>query len=291
MSLRLQMEKKKQEEMRRLMAERKRKNIKPTKIDNPLAKYNNTGQLMCILCNSIVRGEHVWQVHLNSKQHRENVEKAKKLKELTNNFTVGKIKHKSGSPPRDAPPEKKLKGILKNAETQVPLIPRNNAPQVISFHDEEIKRTPLNLTAPILSKEDIPAPSASEVDGSQGSEQPIPEGFFDDPILDAKVRNIEYKDPIEEEWEKFQKEIKEEATASAEIIAGEQEEATAERQIDEIDEQIRIWSKVLDLELKKEETKKTKQDMEKMSEDEHGDSDNEDDIDEFLDWRAKKSYT
>lgn len=58
-----------------------------------------------------------------------------------------------------------------------------------------------------------------------------------------QVRNIEYKDPNEEEWEKFQKEIKEEASASAEIIAGEQEEATAERQIDEIDEQIRNWSR------------------------------------------------
>lgn len=48
---------------------------------------------------------------------------------------------------------------------------------------------------------------------------------------------------MEEEWEKFQKEIKEETTTSAEIIAGEQEEATAERQIDEIDEQIRNWSR------------------------------------------------
>ncbi|XP_047022046.1 zinc finger protein 830 [Helicoverpa zea] len=293
MSLRLQIEKQKaQEEMRRLMAERKKKNIIPTKIDNPLAKYNNTGQLMCILCNSVVRSEHVWQVHLNSKQHRENVEKAKKLKELTNNFTVGKIKHKSGSPPKDAPPEKKLKGILKNVETPQPIVqpPKNNAPQVISFHDEEIKRTPLNVP-PAANSGDVPATSSTEAESVPGSEQPIPEGFFDDPILDAKVRNIEYKDPIEEEWDKFQKEIKEEATASAEIIAGEQEEATAERQIDEIDEQIRIWSKVLDLELKKEETKKTIQEMEKMSEDDIGDSENEDDIDEFLDWRAKKSYT
>lgn len=49
--------------------------------------------------------------------------------------------------------------------------------------------------------------------------------------------------------------------------------------------------RVLDLELKKEETKKKKQDLEQMSEDESKDSDNEEDIDEFLDWRAKKSYT
>ncbi|XP_026737332.1 zinc finger protein 830 [Trichoplusia ni] len=291
MSLRLQMEKQKaQEEMRRLMAERKKKNIKPTKIDNPLAKYNNTGQLMCILCSSVVRSEHVWTVHLNSKQHRENVEKAKKLKELTNNFTVGKVRHKS--PPKDAPPPKKLKSILKNA-ADVPVVPKevkNKAPQVITFHNEEIKRAPLSpATTPAV--EELPATSTAEAEAEQAPDQPIPEGFFDDPILDAKVRNIEYKDPIEEEWDKFQKEIKEEATASAEIIAGEQEEATAERQIDEIDEQIRIWSKVLDLELKKDETKKNKQDMEQMSEEENGESENDEDIDEYLDWRAKKSYS
>lgn len=288
------MEKQKaQEEMRRLMAERKKKNLKSTKIDNPLAKYNNSGQLMCILCNSVVRSEQVWPVHINSKQHRENVEKAKKLKELTNNFTVGKIKHKSSSPPKDAPPEKKVKGILKNAK-EIPVVvqvPKNNAPQVITYHNEEIKRTPLNA-AVIAGKEEPVSTSTNDMDTTpQASDQPIPEGFFDDPILDAKVRNIEYKDPVEEEWEKFQKEIKEEASASAEIIAGEQEEATAERQIDEIDEQIRIWSKVLDFELKKEETKKSKQDTELMSEDEEGDSENEDEIDEFLDWRAKKSYS
>ncbi|CAH2267695.1 jg4724 [Pararge aegeria aegeria] len=105
------------------------------------------------------------------------------------------------------------------------------------------------------------------------------------------ARNIEYKDPVEEEWEKFQKEIKEETTTSAEIIAGEQEEATAERQIDEIDEQMRNWSRVLDLELKKEETKKKIQDIEMLNEDDYNDSENEADIDEFLDWRAKKSYS
>lgn len=291
----MQMEKQKaQEEMRRLMAERKKKNLKPTKIDNPLAKYNNAGQLMCILCSSVVRSEHVWQVHLNSKQHRENVEKAKQLKELTNNFTVGKIKHKS-SPPIDAPPEKKIKGILKNANP-TPVVPvqvsKNNAPQIVSFHNEEIKRTPVNVASSSVKKDEEPPINITEVESkAQTSDQPIPEGFFDDPILDAKVRNIEYKDPIEEEWEKFQKEIKEEATASAEIIAGEQEEATAERQIDEIDEQIRIWSRVLDLELKKDETKMKKQDNDQMSEDDEGDSDNEEDIDEFLDWRAKKSYS
>lgn len=44
------------------------------------------------------------------------------------------------------------------------------------------------------------------------------------------------------------------------------------------------------MELKKEETKRKTQDGEQMNED-GDDSDNEEDIDEFLDWRAKKSYS
>ena len=35
----------------------------------------------------------------------------------------------------------------------------------------------------------------------------LPEGFFDDPKMDARARNVEYKDPMTEEWEKFQKSI------------------------------------------------------------------------------------
>lgn len=54
---------------------------------------------------------------------------------------------------------------------------------------------------------------------------------------------MEYKDPVEEEWEKFQKEIRDADNESAAIIAEDQEEATTERQIDEIDEQMKNWSR------------------------------------------------
>lgn len=145
MALRMQIEKKKaQDEMRRLMAERKNKSKKPIGIDNPLAKYNSSGQLTCILCTSIVRSENVWQVHINSKQHRQNVEQAKKLKELTNNFTNDKIKIKrSGIPLEGGPEHKKPKGILKNSNdklsTQTP-VTKNNAPIIFSHHDDKIVR-------------------------------------------------------------------------------------------------------------------------------------------------------
>ena len=48
--------------------------------------------------------------------------------------------------------------------------------------------------------------------GPKGSS--LPEGFFDDPKLDAKARKVEYKDPMTEEWDKFQKTIQKEDDVS-----------------------------------------------------------------------------
>lgn len=48
---------------------------------------------------------------------------------------------------------------------------------------------------------------------------------------------------MDDEWERFQKEMKEEAAQSAQIIEVDQEEATAERELAEIDEQIQKWSR------------------------------------------------
>jgi len=62
-------------------------------------------------------------------------------------------------------------------------------------------------------------------------DETLPEGFFDDPVKDAKARNLEYKDPVEEEWDKFQKEIKEAEVQSTNIINEEHEEATVERPV------------------------------------------------------------
>lgn len=69
--------------------------------------------------------------------------------------------------------------------------------------------------------------------------------FLTENSICFQARNVEYKDPIQEEWEKFQKEIKEETTVSTQIIQDDQEEATAERQIQEIDEQLRNWTRYI----------------------------------------------
>lgn len=287
-AFRLAKKKHTQNDLRKLMSEHKtksqgEKNVK--KIDSPLAKYNENGQLTCILCKTIVRSEDVWKVHINAKLHKENVAQAKLLKEKTENFTAIPIKRVLQQPDNHIP-EKKLKSILKNPSTTSSQTKLEDKTLPSDFFDDKSSKD--SFLKPIAKLK--LAPKVEETATMLGATDELPEGFFDDPIQDAKIRNLEYKDPIEEEWEKFQKEIREEATVSNAIIAEDQEEATADRQIDEIDEQMRNWSRVMHLEKKIQEVivaEKTK--MEKMEVDDGEDEDEiDEDFDEFLDWRAKK---
>lgn len=224
---------------------------------------------MCILCKSVVRSEDVWKVHINAKQHKQNIEFAKKLKQDTNNFTAPKRPATPPSIVHSIPPSKKIKGILKNSSTIVSnkttdnSKPTNAIPSDFfdnnkksgsienanyfeaTLHKTSIRKDLLNI------RRDKARPLEQSTDELNGNckmdvdekDEILPEGFFDDPVKDAKARNLEYKDPVEEEWERFQKEIKVAADCSNAIIAEDQEEATVERQIDEIDEQIRNWSR------------------------------------------------
>merc|ERR1712110_111433 len=103
----------------------------------------------------------------------------------------------------------------------------------------------------------------------------LPEGFFDDPKLDAKARNVQYVDHNEEEWEKFQKEISDEVATAQEILVEDRNEATADRQLEDIDEQIQAWKRVTKLEERKEAIAKTKTVKDKSTAE---DSDSESDV-------------
>lgn len=244
--------------------------------------YTDAGQLMCILCKSIVRNETVWPVHVNSKTHKENIIQAKKTK-LETDSTKIQVHKRSSSPSQESSTNKKIKSILKNS-TQSAQIPSNLSSNLFDNPSKEANNTKLSNNSVITTrlendKEFVVEKDIKNIEVEEEKEkeknkdtnqQSLPEGFFDDPILDAKVRillykiyiiiniisnymnfflqilqvrNVEYKNPIEEEWEKFQKEIKEETAQSAQIIADDQEEATTERQLDEIEEQIRHWSR------------------------------------------------
>ncbi|XP_043271710.1 zinc finger protein 830 [Venturia canescens] len=278
-----------QGDLRKAMNEAKKKVTSVKKIESPLAKYTEAGQLMCILCKSIVRSEVVWPIHLNSKVHKENIDKAKRsvmAKESNPRICPAK---RPISPSMESYGTKKVKGILKNTtvEKSVPNLPSD-------FFDNS--SNVIGATSWVSEKSEIPKVEKPREGGTREAQEAkdethaasLPEGFFDDPKMDAKVRNVDYKDPIEEEWDKFQKEIKEEAAQSAQIIADDQEEATTVRQLDEIEEQMRNWNRVMDFVKLKDQVRTSERKMDCIGNEES--SDDDENYDEFLDWRAKNSY-
>ncbi|XP_071788895.1 zinc finger protein 830-like [Asterias amurensis] len=131
------------------------------------------------------------------------------------------------------------------------------------------------------------------------SAEAIPEGFFDDPVMDAKVRKVEVKNTMEEEWSKFQKEMVEQNQVSENLQEEDQEAAQVDRNIDEIDEQIHCFAKVEALRDKQDHIKsemqvKKSQHQERGKEDQEDrdviDSDEEAEFGEFLDWRSKGAW-
>ena len=228
-----------QNDLRRLMQDQKKPEAN-VRIQSPLAKYCGN-ELTCILCKKVVKNsEAVWKVHVNAKQHTANVAVAKQLKEKIH------LGPKSAPPSNKRPhesipvfeetvPTKKIKSILKGSNAALSLLKVTDNLIPADFFDA---KTTKSNNKPAAIANGSPAIVEENIEDDK-----LPEGFFDDPKKDAKARNQEYKDANEEEWEKFQKEIKLETTTSAAIIDEEQEEATAEREIDEIDEQIRNWSR------------------------------------------------
>lgn len=74
---------------------------------------------MCILCNTVVRSEAVWNIHINAKQHKENITKKKQQQEeleCKSQLAAVNSINKRPSPAEEEPmqPPKKLKSKSKN---------------------------------------------------------------------------------------------------------------------------------------------------------------------------------
>ncbi|XP_008944987.1 PREDICTED: zinc finger protein 830, partial [Merops nubicus] len=133
------------------------------------------------------------------------------------------------------------------------------------------------------------------VERKENTAEALPEGFFDDPEVDAKVRKVDApKDQMDKEWDEFQKAMRQVNTISEAIVAEEDEEGRLDRQIGEIDEQIECYRRVELLrnrqDLMKEKLKEAMR-LRAMQEkdDEAVGSEDEEELQDLLsqDWRVK----
>ncbi|XP_058480556.1 zinc finger protein 830 [Solea solea] len=158
------------------------------------------------------------------------------------------------------------------------------------FFDSSIPSTPAISHSGSVLKAEVPEKS---VEIKENTAEALPEGFFDDPVRDAKVRNVDApKDQMDKEWDEFQKEIRQVNTKSDAIVAEDDEEGRFERQIDEIDEQIACYKRVELLRDKRDAVKSKHVSIKEELMETEGMEEEEEDEEELLgllshDWRAK----
>lgn len=228
------------------------------------------------------------------KREQEQKSKLKALKEQQKKVLAQQL------PPSDAKPVKSILKKTSDVSTFVrPTIPSGSASTkpssstVVPTTQPPVSIPTATPTSSLTAgKSSVKGKVTRQADDKEESETAgLPEGFFDDPVLDAKARGVAYVDKDEEEWEQFQKEIETEMNVAQTILVEDRTEATVDRQIEEIDEQMQAWQRVNRLEKLKDKVdaklKPTDNDNQKSKQDDGGSSDDEEDVDEFVDWRKK----
>ncbi|NXD26907.1 ZN830 protein, partial [Spelaeornis formosus] len=133
------------------------------------------------------------------------------------------------------------------------------------------------------------------VERKENTAEALPEGFFDDPEVDAKVRKVDApKDQMDKEWDEFQKAMRQVNTISEAIVAEDDEEGRLDRQIGEIDEQIECYRRVELLRNRQDEVKEKLKEAMRLraaqeKEEEDVGSEDEEELQDLLsqDWRVK----
>lgn len=314
------------------MREKQRQTTEKKRVESPFAKYNSLGHLSCILCNVQVKSELLWPTHVLGKQHKEKVAELKGAKSQPVQQQSQPVKRKASddedvhgkkAKPASGPGQSAAGGDA----FEKPCRRESDAPQksaglslLAGVYDEDddedevAEKTPTEglqkdeaagLPADFFDSSIPPAPTISHsgsilkadvqekaTEKKDNTAEALPEGFFDDPVTDAKVRNVDApKDQMDKEWEEFQKEIRQVNTKSDAIVAEDDEEGRLERQIDEIDEQIECYKRI-ELLRDKRDVVKNKPLPRKDDQIKDADNDEEEDEEELLgllsrDWRAK----
>jgi len=123
----------------------------------------------------------------------------------------------------------------------------------------------------------------------KGKECILPEGFFDDEDIDARVQGKDTPmEKLDKEYELFQHEMKVDEQKIEDIKDEEHEKKNIDRSINEIDEQLENYKKLLANIEKKEEVFKIQHQMEI---DENSSTDGGSSSDEELDWRDQKLFS
>ncbi|UJR31164.1 hypothetical protein I4U23_018671 [Adineta vaga] len=282
--------------LRQLMKQEKQK-----RIDSPFAKYTNTGQLCCALCNQQLTSETFWKAHVNGREHKQ------KLLELKSNIQQSNADSVFAKPLPPSPITNQVqRGVKRSHEVATAndhvIVGKPSAP-VSSSISAQHSALPADFFDSGSSKSQIDTIKSSasitttvnSIPAVQQSSA-LPEGFFDDPKLDARVRKVEYVDKMEVQWDAFTREMKQETTVSEKLEAEDDIERDVEREIKETDELITRWQRIEEMHDIKDNRfktiKKGEKQKKKQIDDDNNTQDDEElekELENMYNWRQKRS--
>lgn len=158
--------------VRRLLKKQQSERNKATKVTHPFAKYDDTGRLLCIVCNAPVKNEGVWQAHLGSTAHREHIQKLKALKEQQQQQQA--LKRRAPSPPPVQDTNKRTRTDQDKQDIELD--------EDLTSEDEDES---MGLPTDFFDKEEQEEVEEEEEEVNDGA---LPTGFFDDPEEEARMQ-------------------------------------------------------------------------------------------------------
>ncbi|CAF4285534.1 unnamed protein product, partial [Adineta steineri] len=179
--------------------------------------------------------------------------------------------------------------IVGKPSASVPTISNSALPA--DFFDSESSKPQIETNKPVIITSQ---PTTNIVTSSTEKSSVIPEGFFDNPELDARMRKVEYVDKMEIEWDTFTREMKQETNISDKLEANDDIDRDVEREIVETDELITRWQKIEEMhDVKDNRFKVVKKSQKQIKKEMEDDDDNEEDLEQELqnmyNWRQKRS--
>ena len=242
------------------LKEFRNKKVSGNNISHPFAKYNASGQLQCVICCLQIPNDKAWAVHVLTRKHKDTMSSMKIAATKTSRREpVSKVVVSSNQ-------SKKLKSILKTTHS----IPASPPPDVITRNEVVTSSQSNDLPSdffdtsspPLAHSTDTPTdkPVEEEYNSTRNTEsvsednkgegklsEVLPEGFFDDPKRDAKVRGVKPEEAMEKEWESFQKLIENDNEQSEFIVAQQDQIDQLERDFSETHQQNGFYTRAEEL--------------------------------------------
>ncbi|KAI8084596.1 uncharacterized protein BX664DRAFT_337351 [Halteromyces radiatus] len=219
-------------DVRKLFKQEKSQRQSSKKIEHVFAKYDTQGRLGCVLCHSIVKSEQLWGPHLQSARHKELLAQLKAIKQQQQQkqHIAGKkrsVTETGGDAAllsKRARFEQLEKEMEEEQEEEESDDSMDDSDQEMEQQDDEDNTT--GLPADFF---DTPSKTVASQKTTMkaGVHRDLPSGFFDDANEEAKARQVDAPDALENQ------QLEEEYAAFKEMMVDTNEETDKMQEQDE----------------------------------------------------------